>query len=225
MRVIKLQFIWEIRDQMFSKTPINSLADLEGLKVAGAGYNLRYLEGIEGTAGVRGGLPNFYNMLQTGVVDAAMLWPEAAKTFKIAEVAPFMLKADLGAVNSKTVTVNKDVWAKLPDEVKDVLRQIAVEYRDHIASVAMDRAADALEAYKAGGGTVVELSQEARVAWANAIPNIAADWAADLDKAGAPGSDMLVAYIAKLKAAGEEPVRDWAAELRRRAGDVITYEP
>ncbi len=211
--------------QMFSKTPINSLADLEGLKVAGAGYNLRYLEGIEGTAGVRGGLPNFYNMLQTGVVDAAMLWPEAAKTFKIAEVAPFMLKADLGAVNSKTVTVNKDVWAKLPDEVKDVLRQIAVEYRDHIASVAMDRAADALEAYKAGGGTVVELSQEARVAWANAIPNIAADWAADLDKAGAPGSDMLVAYIAKLKAAGEEPVRDWAAELRRRAGDVITYEP
>ncbi len=211
--------------QMFSKTPINSLADLEGLKVAGAGYNLRYLEGIEGTAGVRGGLPNFYNMLQTGVVDAAMLWPEAAKTFKIAEVAPFMLKADLGAVNSKTVTVNKDVWAKLPDEVKDVLRQIAVEYRDHIASVAMDRAADALEAYKAGGGTVVELSQEARVAWANAMPNIAADWAADLDKAGAPGSDMLVAYIAKLKAAGEEPVRDWAAELRRRAGDVITYEP
>ncbi len=211
--------------QMFSKTPINSLADLEGLKVAGAGYNLRYLQGIEGTAGVRGGLPNFYNMLQTGVVDAAMLWPEAAKTFKIAEVAPFMLKADLGAVNSKTVTVNKDVWAKLPDEVKDVLRQIAVEYRDHIASVAMDRAADALEAYKAGGGTVVELSQEARVAWANAMPNIAADWAVDLDKAGAPGSDMLVAYIAKLKAAGEEPVRDWAAELRRRAGDVITYEP
>ena len=33
--------------QMFSKTPINSLADLQGKKVAGAGYNLRYLEGIE----------------------------------------------------------------------------------------------------------------------------------------------------------------------------------
>ena len=199
--------------QMFSKTPINSVADLEGKKVAGAGYNLRYLEGIEGAAGVRGGLPNFYNMLQTGVVDAAMLWPEAAKTFKIAEVAPFMLKADLGAVNSKTVTVNKDVWAKLPDEVKEVLQKVAVEYRDHVAGIAMDRAAEALDAYKAGGGTVVELSQEARVAWANAMPNIAADWAADLDKAGAPGSDMLKAYIAKLKAAGQEPVRDWAAEL------------
>ena len=199
--------------QMFSKTPINSLDDLKGKKVAGAGYNLRYLEGIEGAAGVRGGLPNFYNMLQTGVVDAAMLWPEAAKTFKIAEVAPYMLKADLGAVNSKTVTVNKDVWAKLPQEVKDVLQKVAVEYRDHVASVAMDRAAASLEAYKKGGGTVVELSPEARAAWAKAMPNIAKDWAKKLDSTGAPGSDMLKAYVGKLKAAGLTPIRDWAAEL------------
>lgn len=199
--------------QVFSKTPVNSLDDMKGKKVAGAGYNLRYLEGIEGTAGVRGGLPNFYNMLQTGVVDAAMLWPEAANTFKISEVAPFMLKADLGAVNSKTVTVNKDVWNTLPDEVKAVLQKVAVEYRDHVAGVAMDRASAALKAYVDGGGTVVELSDEERVAWANAMPNIAAEWAANLDKAGAPGSDMLTAYVQKLKDAGQEPVRDWAAEL------------
>ncbi|MDG1529748.1 MAG: C4-dicarboxylate TRAP transporter substrate-binding protein [Paracoccaceae bacterium] len=198
--------------QMFSKTPINSLADLEGKKVAGAGYNLRYLEGINGAAGVRGGLPNFYNMVQTGVVDAAMLWPEAAKTFKIAEVAPYMLKADLGAVNSKTVTVNADVWAKLPDAVKDVLQTVAVEYRDHIAGIAMDRAAASLDAYKAGGGTVVEMSAAERQAWADSMPNVAADWAKKLDDAGAPGTAMLNAYMAKLKAAGETPLRDWAAE-------------
>ena len=162
---------------------------------------------------MRGGLPNFYNMLQTGVVDAAMLWPEAAKTFKIAEVAPYMLKADLGAVNSKTVTVNKDVWNKLPDEVKTALQTVAVEYRDRVAGIAMDLAAESLEAYKAGGGTVVEMSEDARAAWANSMPNIAVDWAQKLDTAGAPGSDMLRAYMAKLKAAGMTPIRDWAAEL------------
>ena len=199
--------------QMFSKEPVNSLKDLEGKKVAGAGYNLRYLEGIEGAAGVRGGLPDFYNMLQTGVVDAAMLWPEAAGTFKIAEVAPYMLKADLGAVNSKTVTVNKDVWEGLPDEVKEVLQTVAVEYRDHIASVAMDSAAEAIAAYEAGGGTVVELSDEERQSWAGAMPNIAVEWAKELDGKGAPGSDMLKAYIGKLEAAGFTPVRNWAAEL------------
>lgn len=199
--------------QMFSKTPINSLADLEGKKIAGAGYNLRYLEGVEGSAGVQGGLPNFYNMLQTGLVDAAMLWPESAQTFKISEVAPYMLKADLGAVNSKTVTVNKDVWQKLPDEVKQVLQSVAIEYRDHIASIAMERASSSLEAFMASGGQIIELAEDARIAWANSMPNIAKDWAEKLDQSGAPGSDMLRAYTDKLKAAGFTPIRDWAEEL------------
>lgn len=198
--------------QVFSKAPISGLADLKGSKVAGAGYNLRYLEGL-GAAGVRGGLTDFYNMLQTGVVDKAMLWPEAAKTFKIAEVAPHMLKADLGAVNSKTITVNKDYWAKLPDEVKNVLKDVAVAYRDHVAETAMKRAKGSIEKFKAAGGKVVELPADQRKAWADSMPNIAIGWAADLDKKGAPGSDMLKAYIEKLKAAGQKPVRDWAAEL------------
>ncbi len=198
--------------QMFSTTPITSLDDLNGSKVAGAGYNLRYIEGL-GAAGVRGGLTDFYNMLQTGVVDKAMLWPEAAKTFKIAEVAPYMLKADLGAVNSKTVTINKDIWNKLPDEVKDVLKKVAVEYRDHVAEVAMSRAEASLQAYVDGGGKVVELSAEDRAKWAASMDNIAVEWATNLDGKGAPGSDMLKAYVAKLRDAGFSPVRDWSAEL------------
>ncbi len=198
--------------QVFSTTPISSLDDLNGSKVAGAGYNLRYIEGL-GAAGVRGGLTDFYNMLQTGVVDKAMLWPEAAKTFKIAEVAPYMLKADLGAVNSKTVTVNKDVWNKLPDEVKQVLQKVAIEYRDHVAELAMSRAEESLKAYVDGGGTVVEMQAGDREKWAASMDNIAVEWATALDAEGAPGSDMLRAYVAKLRDAGFTPVRDWSAEL------------
>jgi len=198
--------------QVFSKEPINGLSDMEGMKIAGAGYNLRYLEGIPGAAGVRGGLPDFYNMIQTGVVDAAMLWPEAAKTFTIAEVAPYMLQADLGAVNSKTVTVNADYWAGLPDEVKDVLGQVAVEYRDHVAGIAMDRAAAAADAYVETGGTIIDVPAEDRATWAAAMPNIAQELAATLDAAGEPGTDMIAAYLGKLEAAGFVGVRDWTAE-------------
>lgn len=199
--------------QLFSSKEVASLKDIEGGKVAGAGMNMRYVEGIEGAAGVRGGLTDFYGMLQTGLVDHAMLWPEAAKTFKIAEVAPYMLKADLGAVNSKTVTVNADYWKKLPEEVQNVLLEVAVAYRDHVASVAMDRAAESREAYVASGGTVVEVSAEDRAAWANAMPNIAAEWAKTLDEKGEPGTDMLKSYMGKLQEAGFTPTRDWASEL------------
>tara|TARA_R110002051_G_scaffold70936_2_gene127841 strand:- start:318 stop:1418 length:1101 start_codon:yes stop_codon:yes gene_type:complete len=196
--------------QVFSTTPVSSLADLEGKKVAGAGMNLRYLEGIEDAAGVRGGLTDFYNMLQTGLVDAAMLWPEAAATFKISEVAPYMLRADLGAVNSKTVTVNKDYWDGLPDEVKATLQAVAVDYRDRLAGIAMDRAAASEAAYVAAGGTIIDVSDEDRAAWANAMPNIAQEWSETLNSNGEAGTEMLEAYLAKLGAAGFTGVRDWA---------------
>jgi C4-dicarboxylate-binding protein DctP len=199
--------------QVFSKTPINGLSDLEGSKVAGAGMNLRYLEGIKDAAGVRGGLTDFYNMLQTGLVDQAILWPEAAKTFKIAEVAPYMLKADLGAVNTKTITVNKDYWDGLPDEVKGVLTDVALAYRDHVANIAMDRAAASREAYVAAGGTIVEMTAADRATWADAIPDIATEWAQGLDSKGEAGTDMLNAYLGKLEAAGYTGVRDWSAGL------------
>lgn len=196
--------------QVFSKEPVASVSDMEGAKVAGAGMNLRYLEGIDGAAGVRGGLTDFYNMLDTGLVDKAMLWPEAAKTFKIAEVAPYMLRADLGAVNSKTITVNKDYWEGLPDEVKTALEEVAVMYRDHVAGIAMDRAAESRDAYAAAGGTIVDVTTEDRAKWAAAMPNIAAEWAKTLDDKGEPGSEMLRAYLGKLEAAGYTGVRNWA---------------
>lgn len=196
--------------QLFSREPISSVADLEGKKVAGAGMNLRYLEGIPGAAGVRGGLTDFYNMLQTGLVDAALLWPESAVTFKIVEVAPHMLQVDLGAVNSKTVTVNKDYWDRLPDEVKQVLQEVAVLYRDHLADVAMDIAAKSREAFVKAGGTITVASPEDRAAWARSMPNIAQEWAAELDARGEPGTEMLKAYLAKLAEAGYVGVRDWS---------------
>ena len=199
--------------QIFSREPISGLSDLEGKKIAGAGYNLRYLEGIPGAAGVRGGLTDYNTLLQTGGIDGAMIWPEAAKTFKLGEVAPYMLRADLGAVSSKSVTINKDVWNGLDQEVKDALQSSAIAYRDHIAQVAMERAAGSVEAFKAGGGTVTELSQEERIAWANSMPNIAVEWATKLDEGGGQGTEMLKAYLAKLDAAGQTAARDWAADL------------
>ena len=141
-----------------------------------------------------------------------MLWPEAAATFKISEVAPYMLRADLGAVNSKTITVNKDYWDGLPDEVKEVLQAVAVDYRDHLAGIAMDRAAAAEEAYVAAGGKIIEVSAEDRLAWAAAMPNIAQEWATTLNDKGEPGSEMLAAYLDKLQAAGFVGVRDWSKQ-------------
>ena len=73
----------------------------------------------------------------------------------------------------------------------------------------MDRAAASRDAYLEAGGTVIEVAAEERLGWATAMPDIATEWAKNLDDKGEPGTDMLNAYMGKLKAAGFTPVRDW----------------
>jgi len=132
----------------------------------------------------------------------------------MAEVAPYMLKADLGAVNSKTVTVNSRYWVSLPEEVRNVMQEVAIIYRDHVANIAMNRAQESLDGYVKAGGTIIEMSAADRKAWADSMPDIAAEWATQLDDVGEPGSIMLRSYLDKLKADGQVPVRDWTAGLK-----------
>lgn len=197
--------------QVFTKPPVKGLADLKGLKISGAGFNLRYL-GPVGAVGVSGPLTGYYNQVQTGVTDGALLWPEAAVTFKMAEVAPNMLKADIGAVNTKVLTVNADVWKKLPDEVKMVLKAVAIEYRDLLAKIAAEEGKTSIADYKKAGGTVYDLPKAERTKWAKELPNIAQQWATGLDKDGAQGTEMLKFYMDAMRAAKQPIERQWDRE-------------
>lgn len=197
--------------QVFTKPVVKDLAGMKGLKIAGAGFNLRYLTPV-GAVGVSGPLTGYYNQIQTGVAEGALLWPEAADTFKIAEVAPNMLNANIGSVNTKVLTVNADTWAKLPAEVKTVLQAVAIEYRDLLAKIAAEEGASSVAAYKKAGGTVHDLSKAERAKWAKDLPNLAKEWAAGLDKTGSQGTEMLTYYMNAMRAAKQPIERQWDKE-------------
>ena len=72
---------------------------------------------------------------------AAIIWPEATITFKIAEVAPNYLETDFGTGVNKSLTVNTDVWKSLPAEVQkrdqgDRARSIATRSRKTRSTIA-----------------------------------------------------------------------------------------
>jgi C4-dicarboxylate-binding protein DctP len=197
--------------QMFTKKPVKSLADFKGQKIAGAGVNLRYLQGL-GAAGVPGSLVSFYNKLKTGVVSGAMLWPEAVVRFKIVEVAPHMLKADLGAACSKAINVNADSWKKLPAEVQQALKTNAIGYRDQMSTQALAKGKGAQDAFVKAGGTVTVLTAEQRAAWAKSMPNVAKQWAEGLEAKGIPGKKILATYMNRMRAANQPIMRHWDKE-------------
>lgn len=194
--------------QIFSKTPVTKLSDMNGLKVGSAGLNQRWLEG-SGAASVAGSLVHYYNKLSTGVLDAIMLWPEAVVGRKMYEVAPYMLRADLGTANSKVVSANADTWKGLPDEVKTAIQEASILYRDNMAKEALALADASYKAFVDGGGKVHNLSQAERQQWADSMPNVASDWVAAREKEGAPGRKVLESYMDTMRAANQPILRQW----------------
>lgn len=196
---------------MFFKEPVKSLSGFKGKKIAAAGLNMRYLKNT-GAAGVGGSLVSYYNKLKTGVVDGAMIWAEAAVIFRTVEVAPHMLRASIGTVNSKAITVNAKTWKKLPNEVRGVLKKAALFYRDQTGKTVFGRSKVMYKKFAKKGGKITDMSNAQRQAWANGMPNVAKGWAASLEKKGVPGKKILSYYMDQMRANNQPILRQWDKE-------------
>jgi len=191
--------------------PLTSLDDLKGKKIGGVGLNLRYLEGL-GATGISSSLADWYNNVATGLMDGMIDWVEAAVAYKLYEVAPYLIDVRLGAVTSKVVTVNKKTWNRLPGEVREALRQAANDYRDELARETDRRAAASREEFIKQGGTIIALTDAQRKTWAYGLPNLALEWANEMERRGYPGRQILRDYMDIMRANNQPIVRHWDRE-------------
>lgn len=58
--------------QLFFRDKVSKVEDFKGLKIAGAGINMRYLTGT-GATPVVGSMVHYYNKFKTGAIDGSML--------------------------------------------------------------------------------------------------------------------------------------------------------
>jgi C4-dicarboxylate-binding protein DctP len=194
---------------VFTKEPVTKVSQLNGMKILAAGPNALYIKAVGGV-NVLSNLTQQYNDMKTGVADGTIIWPEATITFKLVEVAKYYLETDFGTGVNKSVTINKEVWDGLPAEVKKVLKEVAVDYRDQVAQAAIDLSGKSVKTFVAKGGKITKLSDEAKKEWADKMPNIAQNLANDVEKRnGYPAHKILSAYMDALRAAGEKPIRAW----------------
>jgi len=197
--------------QVFMSRPIKSLDDFKGTKIAGVGINLRYVGGV-GAVAVGSNLADYYNNIDTGLVDGAVIWSEAATAYKIYEVAQSYVDIGIGATNSKVVNVNTRTWERLPEEVKQVLASTAVDYRDALAKDVIEKGIKARQEYVENGGNIVTLTEEQRSYWANSLPNLAREWVEDMEARGFPGEAILKDYMDIMRANNQPILRQWDRE-------------
>jgi TRAP-type C4-dicarboxylate transport system substrate-binding protein len=196
---------------LMTNFPINSLADLDGRKIAAPGAAINWLSGT-GAVGVSGNLTTYYNELKTGVYDGVIVFASAALPGKLFEVAPYITRFGLGAQFAGAIGANKDWYDGLPQEVKDALHKGADAAAEWYNKDLEAAATGALKAMADNGATVTEASPEMRAAWANGMDNAAKKWAADLDAKGLKASEVLSLYMEEMRKGGATPLRDWDKE-------------
>ena len=203
---------------VYTKEPITGFADLDGMKLSAPGVLGNWLRGT-GANAVDGSLTSFYTDIQTGVSDGVLSLALGVLPAKIYEVAPHVTNVDMGVAFSGAVAINRDSWDGLPEEVQTAMIEAGKYYTESHGKDLNERhqaALDKMVEAGAGQATPVEItpmSEADREAWANAMPNIAKEWADGLEGQGAPARDFMKAYIDGVRERGGAPVRAWDDEL------------
>jgi TRAP-type C4-dicarboxylate transport system substrate-binding protein len=189
--------------------PWTKVEQLRGRKIAAAGPNIPWLKAVNAVP-VQSNLNEAYTSLQTGVYDGWIMIPDATYSFKLFEVARNYTITSFGAIPNTMITMNLTTWRKLPKEVQEIFLEVGREYTKVQTEASQIKADKSIQAMRDAGTTVRELSWDEKVKWADALPNIPKEKAAEITATGMPG-EVVYAYIRNLKELGVKFPRDWTA--------------
>jgi len=196
---------------LFTNFPVNSLEDLKGKRIMAPGPSANWINGT-GAVAVASSLPEYYNNIKTGVADGVVTFTTGALPTKLFEVAPYMTEVNFGSQFAGGLTINKDRFDALPEDVQQIFMEVGAAFSKEFADAQTAKAAAFLEKMKSAGLKVSSLSNSDRNTWANTIPNAGKKWADSLDEKGLPGSKVLTGYMKAIKESGADVPRDWSAE-------------
>jgi TRAP-type transport system periplasmic protein len=194
--------------QLFTKKPFTRIDELKGLKVGASGSLSLWANGI-GMVPVQGDFSTHYNNIKTGVYDSLLAFVTGTYPIKIHEAAPYMTKIDAGATSIGALTINKTTFESMPPAVQKVLRDAGVEYSKRLGDTLTGLSTDFEGRMVKEGATIATLSPQERAKWAASMPNIAQEWVKRNEERKLAAGTVLKTYLAKVRAAGQSPLRDW----------------
>jgi TRAP-type C4-dicarboxylate transport system substrate-binding protein len=182
--------------------PWDDISDLQGVKIAGAGPNLPWLE-FAGVVPVQSALPDGYMAMSTGVYSGWLMYPSAYYAYKYHEPAPNYTLISFGAMGGAAViTMNHRSFERLPAEIQEIVLEVGREYEVWAAELLEQRQAQGLEDLRQAGAFIRTLSEEARRGWAESLVDFPNAMAQEANSRGLPGTEVLNAYIDLIEESG-----------------------
>jgi len=194
---------------IWSTFPVRTLDDLRNRKISAPGTSANWLTGT-GATPVDGALTTYYTDIQTGVSEGALSFFVGILPTRVYEVAKYITKCDVGAMYVGGIAEVAPSGGPWPEPVRRAMTEAGkVSTQKHIEDVTSRVAASEAEMVQKGA-IVSTLPAAERERWIRGLPNIARTWA---DSSGPASRDVLNAYFAAIRAAGQTPGRNWDREV------------
>jgi C4-dicarboxylate-binding protein DctP len=189
----------------------SNFEDLRGKTLTAAGPNLPWITAA-GVNPVQGSLGEWYTGLETGVIDGAVMFPEATAGFKLYEPAPYYTEIGFGASPQGAITVNLDTFNRLPADVQQILIELGAEFEAQIAGWVKEEGGAAYDTMLAAGTIIKSLPLQQRSDWANRLADLPNQSAQEANALGLPGSEAYRVYIRAQQDLGYVFPREWVIE-------------
>lgn len=193
-------------DDLLTIKPITSLKELKGMKIAtGGGSRIDVIEGL-GAVPVFCPPPEVYGMLQKGIVEGIMMTGYSLYTDNTAEFVTTLVNPVRLFRISHVTCMNKDVYNKLPDDVKQIIDEMDADARLSLvgAKILADQYDESIERFLSTTGHEVTLSDEDIATLESICNRIFEEWIAEKEAKGLPGRQIVNDYYNALKELGVE---------------------
>ncbi len=148
---------------------VTNLNDIKGLKIRTTGTSGLIVEALGGSP-VGKSIREAYQLLQKGVVEGSLHPMEADNGYNLAELVKYAVKNSAATYTTTfAVFMNKNKWAKLTPAQQKIVNEINAEWSVKHGEVWDDEDKAGIEAFKAQGGEIIELSPEEEENWKKAV--------------------------------------------------------
>ena len=193
--------------QMFTKRPVNGIADVQGLKIrTGGGIAEKVAKALGASAFVKPA-PESYELLKGGVADGVFFPFESIISFKLDTVIEQATVFPGGMYSSAFgFFMNEDKWNKLSKEDQAAIEKVSGEHLARLAGRSWDEAdAKGLDALKKSGVKIVTADAAFAAEVAKRSAPIVEEWIKSASAKGVDAAKILAEFRAELKkvAAGQ----------------------
>jgi len=187
--------------QLFTKKPVNSIADVQGMKIRTGGGAAEQVARALGASAFVKPAPESYELLKSGVADGVFFPMESIISFKLDTVLEQATLFPGGMYSSAFgFFMNEDKWNNLPKQDQEALEKISGEWIARHAGNSWDVAdGKGLEVLKKSGVKIVNANPEMVAEVKKRSAPLVEDWIKQASTKGVDGAKVLAEFREELK--------------------------